>query len=167
LDEGFTKIATGHNLDDVAETLFTLYMHGEVTQIVRLSLINKKSHPKLVAKVKPLWFITERENLVYALLKGLPIREGACPLSMGARSLKTKTIINSIEKHLPGFKHRLVSSHLEKILPALQKSASSTSIIECSSCGMPSTQSPCAFCKRIWMVRKLRENTSSETIDVD
>ena len=152
-ENGFTKVATGHHLDDVAETIFSSYLQGDVTQLVRLKPVAPSTHPKLVAKVKPLWNITEKENQIYAELQQLPIKKEECPFSSGARSRERKTVLDFLESRIRGFKHTFVSSHLKRILPSLEKSVPQPLLLECSSCGMPSTQNPCAFCRRIGMLK--------------
>jgi uncharacterized protein (TIGR00269 family) len=153
-EKGFTKVATGHNLDDLAETIFSTYLQGDVMQLVRLKPVTPSTHPKLVARVKPLWNITEKEDLIYAELNQLPIRKEPCPLSSGARSRERKTVLDFVESRVRGFKHTFVSSHLKRILPALEKSISQPLLLECSSCGMPSTQNPCAFCRRVRLLKR-------------
>jgi len=153
-ERGFTKVATGHNLDDIAETIFSAYLQGDIAQLVRLKPLAPSTHPKLVAKVKPLWNVTEKENSIYAELNQLPVKKEPCPLSPGARSRERKTIVDFVESRIRGFKHTFVSSHLKRILPVLEKSVSQPSLLECSSCGMPSTQDPCAFCRRIGLLKR-------------
>lgn len=153
-ERGFTKVATGHNLDDVLEVIFSAYVQGDVVQLVRLRPFSPSTHPKLVAKVKPLWWVTEGENLAYAELNGLPFRRGACPLSPGSRSRERKNILNLIEVRMRGFKHTFVSSHLRRLLPALEGSVELPPFVECSSCGMPSSEDPCAFCRRVEAARR-------------
>jgi uncharacterized protein (TIGR00269 family) len=153
-EKGFTKVATGHNLDDLAETIFSAYLQGDIAQLVRLKPVAPSTHPKLVAKVKPLWNVTEKENLIYAELNQLPVRKEPCPLSPGARSKERKAVLDFVESRIRGFKHTFMSSHLKRILPVLEKSVPQPHLLECSSCGMPSTQDPCAFCRRVGLLRQ-------------
>jgi uncharacterized protein (TIGR00269 family) len=154
-ERGFTKVATGHNLDDVLEVIFSAYVQGDVVQLVRLKPFSPSNHPKLVAKVKPLWWVTEEENLAYAELNGLPFRRGVCPFSPESRSRRRKEILDMIEARMRGFKHTFVSSHLKRTLPALERSVELPPFVECSSCGMPSSENPCAFCRRIEAARRV------------
>jgi uncharacterized protein (TIGR00269 family) len=149
---GFTKLATGHNLDDLAETIFSSYLSGDVFQLVRLKPVLPSTHPKFVAKIKPLWNTTESENLFYAMYNELPVREVSCPLASGARSLKRKRILDLVVRDIPGFKHALINSHLQKLLPALERSVEAPRLLECRKCGMPASADICAFCKRVELV---------------
>lgn len=149
----FTKLATGHNLDDVAEVLFNSYLYGEINQLVRLKPVLPSTHPKLVSKIKPLWAMTEMEDLLYASYCSLPFRAEECPFSRGTRSLERKKLLNDIAIRIPGFKHTFVKSHLKKLSPALERSVEVSSLVECELCGMPSSSKVCAFCKRIELAK--------------
>jgi uncharacterized protein (TIGR00269 family) len=157
-EEKFTKLATGHNLDDVVEVMFNNYLHGEIDQLVKLKPVLLSTHPKLVAKVKPLWEMTEMENMFYASYYDIPFRAVECPLSKGARSLERKRLLNSMASKIHGFKHTFVKSHVNRILPLLEKSVDFPPLIECGSCGMPSSDNVCAFCKRIQLARSLKNS---------
>lgn len=158
LENGFTKVATGHNLDDTVEVLFNLYVQGDIQQLVRLRPVAPSTHPKLVTKIKPLIEMTEKENLLYALKNQLPFKEAPCPLASGSRSRERKKLLEMIEGKMRGFKHTLFSSHVKRILPVLEEGVKLPSFVECSSCGMPSSEDPCAFCRRIKMVKGNHED---------
>lgn len=153
-ENGFTKVATGHNLDDTVGVLFDLYVQGDVQQLVRLRPVAPSTHPKLVAKIKPLIEMTEMENLLYATKNQLPFRGAPCPLASGSRNRKRKRLLEMIEGEVHGFKHALFSSHIKRILPVLEDKVELPPFVECSSCGMPSSENPCAFCRRVEMARR-------------
>ena len=151
---GFNKLATGHHLDDTAEVLFHLYLQGDSQQLVRLKPVSPSTHPKLVTKVKPLWRMTEKENLLYALACDLPFRKKECPFAQGSRSLRRKKLMWKIEGEIRGFRRTLVSSHLKRFLPLLEKVVEPPPLLECSRCGMPASSDPCAFCRKVELARK-------------
>jgi len=155
--EGATKLATGHHLDDVVEVAFNNYMHGDVNQLARLKPVLPSTHPKFIVKVKPLWGVTEEETMLYALHQGLPFRTVECPLSSGARSSGRKKLIHQIEEEIPGFRHTFLKSHTARILPLLEKSVGGAKLVECEVCGMPSSERTCAFCKRIRLAKEARQ----------
>jgi uncharacterized protein (TIGR00269 family) len=154
---GFTKLATGHNLDDVVEVLLNNYLHGKVEQLVKLKPVLPSIHPKSVAKIKPLWEMTEMEDLLYASYQDIPFRTVECPLSEGTRSLRWKRLIDEVAGRVRGFKHTFVKSHLNKVLPLLERSTSLPPLVECKSCGMPSSSEICAFCRRVQLAKGLAE----------
>lgn len=154
-ENGFTKLATGHNLDDTVEVLFNLYLQGDVLQLIRLKPVLPSTHPKLVAKIKPLIEMTEEENFFYAQANGIPVKGGKCPFAGESRSQERKRgTISAIEKEIRGFKHLFFSSHVKRLLPALERNVELPTLRECEKCGMPSTESLCAFCRRVEIARK-------------
>src|SRR3989449_10370670 len=60
LDEGMPVVATGHNLDDEAATLFGSVMHWQTEALPRQSPALPSTHPKLVRRVKPLYRLSDR-----------------------------------------------------------------------------------------------------------
>lgn len=146
---GADRIATGHNLDDVAELLLEFYLKGSVEELVRVRPVSWSSIPKLVTKIKPLIELTERENLYYALARGIPILDAECPLAEGSRMLRRKKLIGLIEREIPGFRHMLYKSHVKRLLPRLEKTIEEPELRECEECGMPSLSSRCSYCKLV------------------
>jgi len=144
---GADRLATGHNLDDVVEVLFELYLKGSVEEIVRMKPVSWSSHPKLVAKIKPLIELTEKENMYYVLAKKLPILSSQCPLAKESRMLRRKKLINIIEREIPGYRHTLYKSHLKRLLPKLENQVKEPEIRECIKCGMPTIGKTCSYCK--------------------
>lgn len=146
---GADRLATGHNLDDVVELLFELYLKGSVDDLVRVRPISWSDNPKLVTKMKPLIELTEKENLYYALAREIPMPDSSCPLVGGSRMLKRKKLIGLIEREVPGFRHMLYKSHVKRILPRLEGAVTEPKLIECERCGMPSLASICGYCKLV------------------
>jgi uncharacterized protein (TIGR00269 family) len=154
---GFTKLATGHNLDDLVEIMLNSYLQGDVQQLVRMKPVLPPRHEKFVTKIKPLCEMTEAEDLFYAEYADIPYRTVQCPLSTGARSEERKRIIDMITREIPNFKHAFFKSNIKRILPLLELEVELPKIIECELCGMPSSISPCAFCRRIRLVKKAKK----------
>jgi len=159
---GADRLATGHNLDDVVEVLFELYLKGSVGEIVRIKPVSWSTHPKLITKIKPLIELTERENLYYVLSRGLPVLSVQCPLAKNSRMLKRKKLISMIEKEIPAFRHTFYKSHLKRIMPKLEKTVKEPNLMECKSCGMPSLSELCSYCKLTSKLKKTSQNLDSE-----
>jgi uncharacterized protein (TIGR00269 family) len=155
-DEGLDKIATGHNLDDTVETLLNHYLEGNVQAMIRLKPVLPKTHPKLIAKVKPLFRLTDMEMLFYAEYSELPTRTVECPFSRASRTLRRKEVLSLVTKRIPNFKHLFLQSHYERILPSLEKTEQmATKLYDCSTCGMPTSlpRGDCHFCKLVRQVK--------------
>ncbi len=154
-EKGFTKVATAHTLDDTVALLFNSYLHGDVDSLVRLKPVLPSTHTKFVAKIKPLWEITDRECLFYTLFCDLPYVSQPCPLGGETTKMRVKKeLISELSTKIRGFKHIFLKSHMKRMLPLLEASVIMPPLIECELCGMPSSEKICAFCKRMRLISK-------------
>mgnify|MGYP003694370735 CR=1 FL=1 len=83
LEHGYAVVATGHNLDDEAATLFGSVLHWQMDALPRQSPMLASTHPKLARRVKPLYRLSERETAAYAFLRGIDYIVEECPFSRG------------------------------------------------------------------------------------
>ena len=108
LEHGYAVVATGHNLDDEAATLFGSVLHWQMDALPRQSPMLASTHPKLARRVKPLYRLSERETAAFAFLRGIDYIVEECPFSRGATSLAHKDILNRLEEASPGAKHNFL-----------------------------------------------------------
>lgn len=154
LEGGYDVVATGHNLDDEAATLFGNVLHWQTGYLARQSPVLEARLDSLVKKVKPLYRLTERETVSYAVLRGIDYIEDECPNAEGARSILYKDALNLLEKNSPGTKHQFVYGFLEKAREMFhQVDESHDQVRECDECGQPTTGAVCAFCRMMRQVR--------------
>jgi len=153
LDHGFSVVATGHNLDDEAATLFGSTLRWQTDALSRQSPVLPATHPKLVRRVKPLYRLSELETAAFAFLRGIDYIVEECPFSRGATSLMHKEILNRLEAVSPGAKHNFVYGFLERGRPAFERMESVT-LRECARCGQVTTSVLCAFCKLAGRVKR-------------
>jgi tRNA-5-methyluridine54 2-sulfurtransferase len=146
LAHGFPVVATGHNLDDEAATLFGSVMHWQTEALPRQSPALASTHPKLVRRVKPLYRLSERETAAYAFLRRIDYIVEECPFAKGATSIFHKDILNRMEDASPGAKHNFLFGFLDKARPAFER-AEAVELRECTRCGQVTTGTVCAFCK--------------------
>ena len=83
LDHGYPVVATGHNLDDEAATLFGSVLTWQTDALPRQSPALASTHPKLVRRVKPLYRLSELETAGYAFLRGIDYIVEECPFANG------------------------------------------------------------------------------------
>ena len=153
LEHGFPVVATGHNLDDEAATLFGSVMHWQTEALPRQSPALASTHPKLVRRVKPLYRLSERETAAYAFLRRIDYIVEECPFAKGATSIAHKEILNRMEEASPGAKHNFLFGFLEKARPAFER-ADGVALQECARCGQVTTGTLCAFCKLADQVKR-------------
>ncbi|OAG30966.1 cytoplasmic tRNA 2-thiolation protein 1 [Nematocida displodere] len=126
-------IATGHNADDIAETVIMNYLRGDISRLTRCThALSEKSSPEVIPRCKPLMRVYEKEIVMYAFYQKLPYFSTECKYSPGAFRGVARTYIKSLEKLNPRFILQIISSG-DKV----QKQASST----------PTTK-PCTICAR-------------------
>jgi uncharacterized protein (TIGR00269 family) len=147
VERGHDSVVTGHNLDDTVEVLFELYRRGLLEEAVRLRPVLPGDGVKLASRVKPLFEMTDEEDLYYVDAKGIEVVESWCPLVRGAKTVSRKVLIHEIESKIPGFRHTLLKAHVKRFLPVLEKVIGQPVLRECAVCGYPTTSEVCSYCR--------------------
>jgi len=148
---GATKLVTGHNLDDEAQSFLMNTLLGNMSHNASLGPIAGLSdNDKFVARVKPLYFMLEKETRLFALLKGFKVEFNECPnINMSFRMV-VRDELNAIENKLPGAKNGVVNSFLE-ILPLLKdyyrEKKQKRVFNYCKKCGDACSGEICNACK--------------------
>lgn len=145
-DLGCAAIATGHNLDDSAQTILMNVLGGDVDRLARLAPHDiTETKEGLIPRMIPFRTIPEKEVLLYALLNGLPLHhEAECPYAARAQRFFLRDKLLELEARSPGTRHSLVAFH-EKLKPHLagmEMAALST----CPACGEPTSGVDCRVC---------------------
>jgi uncharacterized protein (TIGR00269 family) len=146
LELGIGVVATGHNLDDEAATLFGSVMHWQTEALPRQSPALPSTHPKLARRIKPLYRLSEHETAAFAFLRRIDYIVEECPFAKGATSIAHKEILNRMEETSPGAKHNFLFGFLEKARPAFER-VEGVVLNECARCGQVTSGTVCAFCK--------------------
>jgi len=146
---GANKLAIGHNLDDVAQTVLMNIMRNEPSRLARFNepIVN---NAKFVQRIKPLMLTPEKENAIYAMIKGIELERVECPYAGFAFRSHVRKMLNDSEEKYPGTKFKIVNSFLEMenaLRQQYQKTAKELAI--CQSCGEPSADGKCMFCRMI------------------
>ena len=74
---GATKLATGHNLDDEAQSVLMNVFRGDLPRLVRNS--SRESSGKFIPRIKPLSLISEKDIATYLMLNDAWIELPECP----------------------------------------------------------------------------------------
>ena len=137
---GATRVATGHNMDDILEFFLKNLLSRNYAWNRKLVPHNPSEHPLVLPRIRPLFEVGERETLAYALLTGIPVRADRCPL---ARFSGWKEIIYGIERKKRNFRTQLIKSvrDLAEHMPRENVTWGA-----CRSCGEPTSREICAFC---------------------
>lgn len=145
----FTKLATAHNLDDESQSVLMNFFKNNMDVQKRLGPVTGViKHPSFVPRIKPFYFLTEKEIATYAFVKKL-MYVANCPYHTKALRQDVRNLINDFEARYQGTKHSFIQSFLH-ILPLLKKdTASSKNLILCKRCKQPSSNNLCKTCKLI------------------
>ncbi|MFH1394264.1 MAG: TIGR00269 family protein [Candidatus Micrarchaeota archaeon] len=144
---GADKLATGHNLDDVAQTVMMNIMRNEPSRLARY-LNHPGDEGGMVPRIRPLMKSPEIEIAVYSMLKGIDIRHIECPYAHAAFRSQIRKILNETEERHPGTKFKVVGSFIE-IEDALRQKYSGARFSICEKCGEPSSGKECKFCSMV------------------
>ncbi len=146
-------LATGHNLDDEAQSLLMNQFRNNMTATTRLGpKTGIKADKKFIRRIKPLYFLTEKEIMTYAYIKNLATPWNECPYAKDSYRDEMRKLINKFDKKYPSSKTSIINSFLE-ILPILKKSYKSKDLKYCKECDEPSSQETCQTCKLIKQIK--------------
>jgi tRNA-5-methyluridine54 2-sulfurtransferase len=142
VEEGYTVLATGHNLDDEASALLGNLLYWKKEYLWKKDIV-LKARRRLAKKIKPFFLRGEKEVAAYAVLNGIDYIYEECPYSLRAKTLFYKGLLNSVEEVSPATKIRFVKGYLEMIRDEEPKD----DVSYCNRCGYPSYSETCNFCR--------------------
>jgi len=145
---GATKLATGHNLDDEAQSIIMNQFRRNIETSARLGPVTGViKEKKFIRRVKPLYLMTEKEVMAYAFLKGISGRFVECPYAYDSYRGEVRDMLNEFEAKHSGTKNSIVQSFLE-ILPLLKKHYKTRAKLKfCRICGEPCSGEICKACE--------------------
>ena len=158
LEEGFTALATGHNLDDEIARLFSNTLRWDVGYL-------SDQGPRLdgedgfARKVKPFWRLTEFETATYAFLEEIEHHHTPCPYSAGASFTYYKGLWNQLEEEMPGRKLSFYVDFLKRGRSAFAglERTEGDALAPCTVCGYPTSSGVCGVCRIREVVKEGKE----------
>ena len=144
---GVTKLATGHNLDDEAQSIMMNQFRNNIETSARLGpMTGIEEQEGFVRRIKPLYFITEKEVMTYAFLKNIVDEFNECPYNGESYRNQVREMLNGFEDKFPGTKHSIVASFLDTLPMLKEKYKGEGTIKKCKKCAEPCSQDVCQTC---------------------
>jgi uncharacterized protein (TIGR00269 family) len=140
---GATKLATGHNLDDEAQSVFMNVLRGDLPRLVRDS--GSDSQGQFIPRIKPLMFISEKEIAVYLMLHGMWTDLPECPYAVHALRGEVRRMLATLESKHPGTMLNLMESKA-KIEERCAGTIEAEPVRHCKECGDPCSGEICQLC---------------------
>lgn len=150
---GARYLATGHNLDDTAQSIMMNFVRGDAQRMARMAP-HVNVQPGLVPRFLPLREIPEKETLLYAMVSGLEFWDGVCPHWEAALRNQYRSIVDQLEDRSPGARFGILSS-FDTIRP-LMLNGHSSDLRPCPRCGEPTLGDSCKTCQLIDKAKRLK-----------
>jgi uncharacterized protein (TIGR00269 family) len=140
---GATKLATGHNLDDEAQSVLMNVLRGDLPRLVRNSGLD--SSGLFIPRIKPLMHISEKEIATYLVVNGMWEDLPECPYARYALRREVRTMLGTLEFRHPGTMLRLMQS--KKSIETRCAGMTQEPIRHCRECNDPCSGEVCQLCQ--------------------
>jgi uncharacterized protein (TIGR00269 family) len=158
----FDVIVTGHNLDDESQAMMMNLLRQQTDILARIGpKTGLKSHKHFTQRVKPLYFCSEKETALYALLKGFDVSFNECPYIVHSYRADIRNMLNDYEAAHKGTKLNIVQS-LQRILPGLKKAFAGSAPSACELCGEPSSGKTCNACSLAMQISRISKSVPKQ-----
>jgi len=138
------KVATGHNLDDEAQTIMMNYLKGDIERLMRFR--PWRAQRGLVPRIKPLREMPEKEIALYCMVNQVFTESRECPYAQLSLRADVRDMMNCLESQFPGTKHSTVQG-FEKMVARAQGSYAQMELAACKECGEPCVKELCKACE--------------------
>lgn len=150
------KLVTGHNLDDEAQSILMNLLKNDLDLLPRLGpKTGIVSDKKFIPRIKPLYFITEKEITAYSKKHNFSVNYHPCPCSANVYRRFISGELDRLEKTYPDVKRNIIKNFL-KILPKLKAGCKKQPLRYCKRCGEPSKKDSCNACLLIERIKYTR-----------
>ncbi|MDD1682694.1 MAG: TIGR00269 family protein [Methanoregula sp.] len=141
---GATKLATGHNLDDEAQSVLMNVLRGDLMRLVRNS--GADSGGRFIPRIKPLMYIQEKEIATFLMVQGIWSELPECPYAIHALRREVRSMLAGIEYRHPGTMLRLMENR-KTVGTAFTGKTIGGPVGTCRECGDPCSGETCQLCQ--------------------
>ena len=155
-------IVTGHNADDLAETLYMNVLRGDTNRInhsvssLTGDLVHIPGAAQALPRFKPMKYIYEKEIVLYAHIHALNYFSVECPYAHDSFRAQVRVIIKNLEKiHPPSILAIIHSGENIKVPEITHKELIPLGI--CEDCRVHSQLGRNSLCKACELIRELNK----------
>lgn len=135
------KIATGHNLDDEAQTVLMNLFKGSLELSSNSGAITKNiQDKKFVSRIKPLFYVPEEKVRTYSKKMKLPVVYDKCPCAIDSYRIQVRKFMNTLTDK----QKENIINNFENIQNKFKKE---NTLKYCKNCGEPSRNKICKKCE--------------------
>ncbi len=149
---GATVLVTGHNMDDESQAVMMNLMRHQVGILPRLGpKTGVVRDERFIPRVKPLYYVSEKEVAAYAFLNNFKVTYKECPYAVTAYRADVCDFLNSAEQIYPA-KQKLITTFV-KYLPLIRKKVKVKDVNYCRKCSEPCVGEYCKACQlleKLW-----------------
>ena len=138
---GADRLATGHNLDDMAQTVLLNILRGDTNSIDAFNPGGQQLGD-FIRRVKPICEIPERETTYYAFINNLEFQSLPCPYADEAMRSDARKFLNQMEYKRPGTKFIVYQTGLK-----MRRNPDTQVLNRCKLCGFPTPGEICRTCE--------------------
>jgi uncharacterized protein (TIGR00269 family) len=132
----------------------------------RFGPVNDSQVPGMVPRVKPLFYISEEEIMMYTYFADIPHFSSECPYAPQSPNTKLKGVLNELETSRRGNMISLMRRFQKVMKPVIRatKFDKKPAVNTCQTCGMTSLGKICSFCRTITTLQEQREQVQLDEL---
>jgi uncharacterized protein (TIGR00269 family) len=156
---GAVKLATGHNLDDEAQSVMMNYLKGDMERLARFR--PRRRQPGLVPRIKPLRETPEKEIALYGMINGFYEESRECPYANLSFRSDVRDMMNRLEDLFPGTKRSTLDGY-ERVLELAGDRWMQKDLSSCRICREPCVKDLCKACELLGTLRNAEGHVDTE-----
>ena len=142
--KGIKYLATGHHLDDEAQTFLLNILKGSPSLSANTGVITKNvKDKKFIPRIKPLFYVLENDVREYSKKLKLPVNYEKCPCALDSYRIQVRNFLET----LPGKDKENIIKNFDRLEKKIDKLRGKTKVDYCEICGEPSRNKICKKCE--------------------